>query len=465
GVVLVLALGSLGAINTWDLPTYSVLVVGALLIHGRRKGRLAGMAAAAAAAVATIVAAVAAYWPFYIHYRSQVGHGEGFLLARYLGWVRAASPLSAWLTVWGILWTLALWTLVGLWLAPRRDRPAAAPAAADEGIGRPRPRGVPVAALGLVAILLILIALDRPTAALMALLLGLALPLAFRRNSAPADNFAALLLALAAAVVMGTELVYLRDFLEGGDWYRMNTLFKFSVPAWLFLGLGCGALLPRSWQADPAGRSVGGSLWRAVPAGLIAAGLLFLPLGIPARVQDRFPERRPPIGTLNGMDYMTVGVLHWPDAEHSIDLSYDYLAIRWLLEHVAGTPIVAEAPAGGYLVAGQAVTADYYRAGGLRVASFTGFPTLVGQHQYEQRPADQVATRTRLGQELFRTTDIARARELLSELRVGLVYVGPLERLLFSADALRKFDVLVELGEMEVVYRNAQTTIYWRIPV
>ena len=106
---------------------------------------------------------------------------------------------------------------------------------------------------------------------------------------------------------------------------------------------------------------------------------------------------------------MTVGRLAWPDAQHEIDLAYDYLAIRWLLDHVTGTPVVAEAPAGGYMVDGQSVTADYYRAGGLRAASFTGLPTFVGQHQYEQRPGDQVGQRTQLGQEFFATTDIERA--------------------------------------------------------
>ncbi|MCX7670220.1 MAG: DUF2298 domain-containing protein, partial [Anaerolineae bacterium] len=457
---LLLALGSLGAINTWDLPTYALLVAGAFLIGGWRMKRFAGLLAAAVVAAITAAAAVAAYGPFYAHYQSQIGHGEGFLVARYLGWVRAASPLSAWLTVWGILLVLALAALIGLWLEVRRDRPSASGSAeTDAARARPRPGRALIALLGWIAALLTLFALDRPTAALMALPLGLALPLAFRRRSPPTVNFAALLLALGAAVVMGIELVYLRDFLEGGDWYRMNTLFKFSVPAWLFLGLGCGALLAPYWQQP--GRSFIGWAWRAGSACLLAAGLLFLPLGIPARVQDRFPERQPPPGTLNGMAYMSVGVLHWPDADHTLDLMYDYLAIRWLLDHVTGTPIIAEAPAGAYLVAGETVTADYYRAGGLRVASFTGFPTLVGQHQYEQRPADQVATRTRLGQELFQTTDIARARELLAELRVSAVYVGPLERLLFSADALRKFDVLVELGEMKVVYRNVQTIIYW----
>ena len=457
-LLLALALGALGAINTWDLPTYFLLVAGALLIAGWRTGRAARLFGAAVAAGVVAVAAVGMYWPFYAHYQSQVGQGEGFLLARYLGWVRAASPLPAWLTVWGIFLLLSLGTLVWLW----RGAGDGAPRAAADPAPRARPGGRLMLALALIAALLTLAALDRPAAALMALPAGLALPLAFRRRSLPADSFAALLLAVAAAVVAGTELIYLRDFLEGGDWYRMNTLFKFSVPAWLLFGLACGALLPRLWQSGlSANRPLVNLAWRVASAGLIVAGLMFLPVGTAARVQDRFPERQPPIGTLNGMDYMMVGTLYWPDAEHPIDLAYDYLAIRWLLDHVSGTPIIAETPAGNYTIAGESVTADYYRAGGLRVASFTGFPTLVGQHQYEQRPAEQVGPRTQLAQELFQTTDLARARDLLAELRVGAVYVGPLERLLFDPDALRKFDVLVELGEMTIAYRSLQVVIYW----
>ncbi len=459
-LLLILSLGALGAINTWDLPTYSLLVAAALFIVAWRAQRIVGLFAAAMTAAGVMAAAVAAYWPFYAHYQSQIGRGEGILLARYLGWVRRASPLSAWLTVWGILLALSLIVLVGLWLEARAAQQPMIKMPAGDDASRPRPGGRFMVALALIAALITLIVLERPTAALMALPVGLALPLAFRRRSAVADNFAALLLALGAAVVAGTELLYLRDFLEGGDWYRMNTLFKFSVPAWLLLGLGCGAMLPRLWRG--VGRLSGAGLaGRAAVVGLIAAGLLFVPLGTQARVRDRFPERRPAIGTLNGMDYMSVGVLYWPNPAHPLDLAHDYLAIRWLLEHVSGTPIIAEAPAGSYLVAGETVTADYYRAGGLRIASFTGFPTLVGQHQYEQRPADQVATRTRLGQELFRTTDRERTRELLAELRVSAVYVGPLERVLFDEKALDKFEALAALGELEMVYRTAQATIYW----
>jgi uncharacterized membrane protein len=456
--------------------------------------------AAFVAAIAVGGLAVAAYWPFYAHYQTQVGGHTGPLLARYLGWVRDASPVIPWLTVWGILLFLTVTAVAALLLGQRASVPTPAPgddaAAAghadfsvdDEpdldpeataGIAdeddpeewsdeemdvmpapRPQVRGRVIGALALIALALVLVALDRPTAALMAIPAAPALWLAFRRNQPPEDSLLALLLALGTGVVAGTELIYLRDFLEGGDWYRMNTLFKFSVPAWLLLALASGVLLPRLWrELDrlPAWLRIS---WRSAVIGLVMAGLLFLPLGTQARVRDRFPGARTPVGTLNGLDFMTVGTLNWPDGNHEIELVYDYLAIDWLLDHVTGTPVVAEIPAGGYTVDGQPVTADYYRAAGLRVASFTGFPTFVGQHQYEQRSGDQVGERLRLGQAFFETTDIARAHDLMQELRVGYIYIGPLERIVFSADSLRKFDVMVELGDLAVVYRNQQVTIY-----
>ncbi|MGE5602810.1 MAG: hypothetical protein ACM30E_07150, partial [Nitrososphaerales archaeon] len=97
---------------------------------------------------------------------------------------------------------------------------------------------------------------------------------------------------------------------------------------------------------------------------------------------------------------------------------------------------------------------------GLRVASMTGLPTLVGQHQYEQRPAEEVASRTEEGIQFFRTTNLDEARRLLKELHVGYIYVGPLERLLFSQNALAKFDALAEKRELRIAYRNPGVVIY-----
>ena len=262
-------------------------------------------------------------------------------------------------------------------------------------------------------------------------------------------------------MLVGTELVYLRDFLDGGDWERMNTVFKFGVPAWLLLGIAGGVALWLLWRRPMGqGWSVSGWLIRLGAAGLVVAGLVFLLSGIPARVDDRFPGARPPIGTLDATAYMTVGAYSWPSPDRIIELRSEREAIRWLLDNVTGTPVLAEAPAGEYLVDGESVGYDYYRAGGLRVASMTGLPTFVGHHQYEQRDGGQVGERTRLGQEFFQTTDIARTRALIDELGVRYIYVGPLERILMAEESLRKFDILAENGELAVVFDNGPVRIY-----
>ncbi|MCX6031356.1 MAG: DUF2298 domain-containing protein [Chloroflexi bacterium] len=536
-LLVILALGSLGATNTWDLPTYFLIVAGALLIVGWRSRRPLALIGGVAAAGAILALAVAAYWPFYAHYQAQVGGRIGPVVARFLDWVHAASPTWPWLVVWGLFLFLAVSFVVVEWRRRKPgnwgelggdegtegiegtgegvafaeelaswefedelegdsslanvDRDASlenAEAAellgddttalmpedslAEENTETPAPlpprspapplpsRLRLIGLLLLIGAAMLLAALERPTAALVFLPLALAVYYAFRRWLEAEDAFLSWLVAVGLAIVGGTELIYLRDFLEGGDWYRMNTLFKFSVPAWLLLGLAGGVMLPRLWAAS--GRAPGWlrGTWRGALILLLAGGLAFLPLGIPARARDRFPGPRPAIGTLDGTAFMTVGRYTWPDAEHTVELAYDYLAIHWLLDNVAGSPVIAEAPAGGYTLAGQQVGYDYYRAGGLRVASLTGFPTFVGQHQSEQRPGDQVGRRGDLGQEFFRTSDIARTRELMAELRVGYVYIGTLERTLFSAESLRKFDALADSGDLKVVYRNAQVTIY-----
>ncbi len=456
---LALALGAIGAINTWDLPTYALVVLAAFLLLAWRTGglgreRAKALLIAAGAAVFVALAAVLAYAPFYASYRAQVGDEGAAGVARYLGWVRDGSDLRSWLLVWGLfLFLVASYGLVE-WLVRRVSAEARGLAHAGRG------RAWLFGALGLVALTALVAALGRPTVALAVLPLCLVLPALLDREADPGRAFVALLLAAGLAVVAGAELVYLRDFLDGGDWYRMNTVFKFSVPAWILLGLAGGFALARLWSL--AGRV---SAWLAVPwlaaAGLLlAGGLVFPAAGIRDRVTDRSGDARPAVGTLDGMAYMTVGAYAWPSGDSRIDLSGDHDAIKWLLDNVSGTPVVAEAPAGSYQVGNEWVSYDYYRAGGLRVASLTGLPTFVGQHQYEQRSADQVSLRAAKGAEFFRTTDLSAARRLARELQVRLIYVGQLERVLFSEASLRKFDVLAGAGELEIAYRSPDVTIY-----
>jgi len=417
------------------------------------------------------VLAVAAYWPFYAAYHSPVALTPGPWLARYLSWTRGGSPLDKWLLVWGIFLFLAYsFALVEFLRRPERgpvgeerDETARQSMTTFDGsLTRPKV----IVLLALLALAALLAVLQRPAAAVVAIPLVLVTVAALRRSVSAEEAFLSTLLALGLGILAGLELVYVRDFLEGGDWYRMNTVFKFSMPAWLFLGLSTGVMLGSRWErrqrtsGSPDGRGLGETVWRAAVIGLLVAGSVFLILGVQARVRDRFPGARPAIGTLDGTAYMTVGEYTWPDSEHVIELAYDYQAIHWMLDHLSGSPLVAEAPAGGYQVAGTFQGYDYYRAGGLRVASLTGFPTFVGQHQSEQRPGDQVGRREDLGKEFFQTTDIKRTRQLVRQLGVAYIYIGALERILFPQEGLDKFEAMVESGDLQVAYRNPAVTIY-----
>src|SRR5262249_33298547 len=55
------------------------------------------------------------------------------------------------------------------------------------------------------------------------------------------SRYTYLLLLVGLGISLGIEVIYIRDFLDGSDYERMNTFFKFSIQAWVCLGIG-GAL-------------------------------------------------------------------------------------------------------------------------------------------------------------------------------------------------------------------------------
>ncbi len=213
------------------------------------------------------------------------------------------------------------------------------------------------------------------------------------------------------------------------------------------LGIAVGVSLRDMWRAIDKWRAGARWAWSAVLALLLVAVALYPLLGTPARVVDRFPGERPPIGSLDGMEFMTVGTYYWPDENNPISLWGDYQAIRWLQENVRGTPVLAEAPIG------------YYREFGVRASSFTGLPTLVGMHESEQRWGWQVGPRSAQARNLYHTVNLEETMDLIRELDVEYVYVGPLERTEYP-QAHVKFERLSELGTLSPVYRNDLVTIY-----
>jgi uncharacterized membrane protein len=233
----------------------------------------------------------------------------------------------------------------------------------------------------------------------------------------------------------------------------MNTLFKFFIQVWLMFGIVVAAALSPLWQWSRRWPWLGRLAWQATVLILLFATLIYPLLGTRTRVNDRFPGdfNRPPIGTLDGLAYMTVGTFEWP-AGIPIDLKYDYEAIRWLQDHIVGTPIIAEAKIG------------YYREGGMRVAAYTGLPSVLGGlHQNEQRYASQIGERDFVVNQFWTNPDPTRTLELMDQLGISYVYLGQIERITYGDHIADKFEQLAARGALDVVFENEKTKIYQRV--
>ncbi len=455
-LLLAVTLGALGPMNTWDVPVYGGLTVLVLAGRGVRDAGRRGLARGALTGAAVVGAALLLYLPFYLHFSGPGVH---------LGLVRAGgrSPAGAFSTVWGTQAFLAVSVLgMALW-GTRNTARRLARLSAQYGVIRcfRRLRGLcpafaarcAAATAALVTGIAGAIALGAAGEGLLAALtLGLGAALAALTTAQGAADVARrALLAVGIGVILATEVVYLSDFLDGSDWRRMNTVFKFQSQAWVLLALALGSELPALWARVTRRRSLPRVLWAGATIGLVGAGLSYAVWAVPQRAAERFPGVAAGAGTLDGTAFMADAVYLWPDADSRIEMSWDLEALRWLWRNVPGTPVLAQADVG------------YYREGGLMPTSYSGLPTIVGMHAAEQRPGEQVAARQRDVRLLYSTTDEAEARTLLGRYDVRYVYVGQLERAVYPGEGLAKFEQMAASGGLVRAFRNERVTIY-RVP-
>src|SRR5262249_56676467 len=256
---------------------------------------------------------------------------------------------------------------------------------------------------GLVAVLLAALALREPTLALLVALLLAAVPLvlvAWRHPAAAALAPAALvLLVCALGLLVGTELLYIRDTFGT----RMNTVFKFHYHVWLLLGLLSPLLvlyLLRGGAYRARGAGVLGGAAVALAAVLFVGGLLY-PLGATWTKVNAFKGP----ATLDGAVWLDAGA------------AGDAQAIRWLAENVPGRPVIVEA-----------VGDDYSEYG--RVSTFAGLPTPLGWqgHELQWRGGLPEFGRRREAVDLvYRGTDPSTLLPMLQGMQAQYVYVGALE--------------------------------------
>ena len=479
-----LALGALAVINTWDFPTYLgltalVVLLRYLRLHRSQPSNLltfqpsnlptfqpSNLLTSLAFILAIAALSLLAYRPFFHWYHPlYVGVGVGFL--------RGHTSLGRFLDIWGLfLFIVASFLLMELARQRERGRVLRVirlglrywrvwPHLVDLMAALRKPTGEgtlwPLIAVAALAVLAILALLGHWVLLLVLFLLALTGLLLTRRKAHPATLFVYALLFVGLLVAGGVEVFYLKDHLAGSpDAWRMNTLFKFYLQVWVLLGLGTAVAVVQVLQianrklqiANRRGaKKWGWGIWQVVLAVLLLAALVYPVLGTRARVMDRFPVS-PPLGTLDGMEFMRYATYTWPEG-NTIVMKYDHEALRWLQDNVRGTPVVAEAKIG------------YYREGGMRVAAFTGLPiTLGGLHVNEQRPAWQDSQRAALVADFFRTPDPERAMEIIRELHISYIYIGQLERAIYPPEGIAKFTWMVEQGRLTEAFRNEGVVIY-----
>jgi len=454
-VLYVLAFGGLAFLNTWDLPIYLFVLVGAMAIRNiRQRGwfESADLTRPLLRGAGVGVAGLLAYLPWLISFSSQAGgilpnalfptrlhqffvmFGPLLVLAialaadtalRQTRARRADWSLATMLGVGLLLTLIALMMMLGA-VAMRADPGIAAFATSAFGgsDGNMMVRVLqhrlahPLTPLLLTALIVTTLAglLPRP-------------PASEDEPPAPpisaATGFALLLVVTGAMLTLGSEFVYLRE--NFGQ--RLNTIFKFYYAAWVLWAVAgayaAHVLLTQRGRAVQV--ALGGLL-----ALLVLVGMVYPALAIPSKAAE---SSAPP--TLDGIDYIRR------------ERPGDYAAIEWLRANAEPDAIVLEAVGGAY--------SDYGR-----VASTTGLPTLLGWANHERqwrgdRYDEFAGTREQDIREIYNTQSPRRAQELLEQYGVTYVFVGSLERdpSFASPAGIAKFDRF-----LTPVYQANGVTIY-----
>lgn len=425
--------------------------------------------------------------------------------AKLVPWELEKTPLWAYVNIHGlflfILFTFLMWQTVR-WLR-------------QHTVNELRLLGLPVAAVvGLIPLTLIatiyfwLFSEYRVFAVAFPMLMWLSVLLLLPGQSV-IERYVYLMAGLALGVSMGVELYHLSV-----DFGRQNTIFKFYMQVWILFSIVGGIAVAWLIQAAQQWNGFWRGMWNTMLTILLTMALLYPLTATPARFKDRLDlyirDEETPL-TLDGMEYMLHGVhWTWPESyQFSPYRSYpvvawmtnqnrdrtsetgvwfsmigDYEMIRWLQDHVQGTPTIIEAQ-----------TTEYQW--GSRISIYTGLPTVMGwrNHQSQQRNfeinsvgfGNILWNRINNVQAFYETPDIDLAWDLIEFYQIEYIIVGTLERIryydvtdvdfngvdittmdlstlenpaaLFQpgikqnlSPGIAKFDRMKELGMLELVY-------------
>jgi YYY domain-containing protein len=372
-----LSLGSMPLINSWDVLVYaSVLLLAGGLIWWRERGESLSNDASWRFALIVPPLSILLYLPYYLQLNTQGIAGVGIVTT-------PSDPLQ-FLLVHGFFIAVFVWAC----RTEIRTRPVLLLIPLAVAM-----LGYPAAAIALLPLVYLVVGTRRDPAA------GLAI--------------------LGLAVVILTEMIYLMDNM-GEVYFRMNTVFKFGLPAWLMMGSAAFVMIGEWLQESGIDRHLP-ERTAAKAAVLILLILVALPVLLP--------------DLSYGYGSKTLDGSAWLEERHPGDAA----AIAWL-RGLEEQPTIVEAEGGDY---------SYHS----RISSFTGMPTIIGMPFHEQMwrgEEGEVGRRMADVRTIYEEPD--ETIPLMKEYGAELLYVGELER--------ERYRVDIPEGALLPIYNESDVQIY-----
>ena len=372
--LIAISLGSMPLFNTWDVLLYAPLVlVTAFLILWRNRASPDRTAWAFLLAVPPV--SILCYLPFYIQLKTHTGA---------IALVRTPSDPLEFLWVNGIFIAIFFALLV----PEIRKKPWLLLACLPFALA-----GYVAAAIAVIPLVYLITKADRHLPDVVA--------------------------AFGLAILVACELIYMKDNM-GETFFRMNTVFKCYLPAWLMIGTAAFVMAGQWFTKSVRIPPVPG--WLSSVLTVVVVTILFiLPFAVIAPVSNA-------PGTLDGLAFL--------ETQHPSDAG----AITYL-RSLDGSEVLVEAEKGDY---------SYYS----RVSSFTGIPAVIGQpfHEFMWRGDDD-------GWYAERPADVRAIYEqpektipLMKKYNATLLYVGDPER--------ERYVVKLPEAGLEKIYSSRGTDIF-----
>ncbi len=444
-LVMVVSVGSMGFINTWDMLWMLLALGGVVYFKAYRENGKAHVAAIKAGAppfvLLTMIGAALFSNYYFVTAQSQIQFPP-IIPTRY-----ATRPIH-FFTVWGGMIMMVL-AFAAVMLVPAVTREFATMRRSFNGHSMPRivSERLPwILAVGLVAFLYVSWTITHygfndnavgtdvisrlPLSAIIGSVFVAFFVVAYRRGMRGADDGAQVLLvllAISALLLYVAELFRLHDFFGG----RHNTVFKFYYQVWIFLAVGGGYSVYLWMRRHPTftGRSWVLSSIGVFVAVLLVAVSLYYPF---AATAGKSSESGTEI-TFDGLAYLENAGPEIPET------------LAWIRKNVGNDDVIVEAPGDSYSQRG-------------RFSGFTGRPAILGWtgHQSQWRGGDEWwIERDQDIERIYNSADDAETLLMVEKYGADYVVVSPAERAKYTELDDSKFD---RIGRR--VFENAQVVIF-----